>query len=305
MPPQKILFTLLLPSLLGLFAGSRLGAGIALDTAAVETITGLKGTRSEAEGVFKVTSPRKDVPVTVDGWKLPPFMGLTSWAAFKADDKAGAMVMGDLVLFEDEVNPVMSAALDHGLAVTALHNHFFFDQPRVYFMHIGGEGSAADLAKGVKAALIAVTEIRTAHPELAKQFFAQPLPTESTITAAVLEGVFSARGQASAGMVKFVFGRETTMECGCTVGKEMGVNTWAVFAGTDANALVDGDFAATEGELQAVLKSLRASGINIVAIHQHMSGETPRMVFLHYWGRGAAADLAKAVKTALATQSAK
>jgi hypothetical protein len=305
MIPPKILAALLLPSFLSLFAGPRLGAETALDTVAIETITGLKGTRSEAEGVFKVTSPRKDVPVTVDGWKLPPFMGLTSWAAFKTDEKAGAMVMGDLVLFEDEVNPVMSAALDHGLAVTALHNHFFFDQPRVYFMHIGGEGSAADLATGVKAALTKVTQIRADHPELAKRFGGQALPAENAITATALEAILAAKGQANAGMVKFVFGRETTMECGCTAGKEMGVNTWAVFAGTDDNAIVDGDFAATDGELQAVLKSLRASGINIVAIHQHMSGETPRIVFLHYWGRGPAADLAKAIKTALATQSAK
>lgn len=301
---QKILSAFLLPSLLGLFI-ARLGAETALDTAAIETITGLKGTRIEAEGVFKVASPRKDVPVTVDGWKLPPFMGLTSWAAFKADDKAGAMVMGDLVLFEDEVNPVMSAALDHGLAVTALHNHFFFDQPRVYFMHIGGEGSSADLAKGVKATLTTVAQIRADNPELAKRFTGPALPAESAITAPALEGVFSAKGQVNAGMVKFVFGRETTMECGCTVGKEMGVNTSAVFAGTDDNALVDGDFAATDGELQSVLKSLRASDINIVAIHQHMSGETPRIVFLHYWGRGPAADLAKAIKTALATQATK
>jgi len=131
-------------------ASSLTGAELGFDPSVIETTTGLKGTRIEAEGVFKITSPRKDLPVTIEGWKMPPFMGLTSWAAFTSGGKSEAMVMGDLVLFEDEVNAVMSAALNRGLEVTALHNHFFFDQPRVYFMHIGGEGKVADLAAGVK-----------------------------------------------------------------------------------------------------------------------------------------------------------
>lgn len=172
-------------------------------------------------------------------------------------------------------------------------------------MHIGGEGSVAELAAGVHAALDMVTQIRIKDPDHANKFPGPELPKESAIAAAPLEALLGAKGQANAGMVKFVFGREATMECGCSVGKEMGVNTWAVFAGTDDNAIVDGDFAATESELQTVLKSLRASGINIVAIHQHMSGETPRFVFLHYWGRGPAVDLAKAIKTTLVTQGIK
>lgn len=279
------------------------GAEPGLDPAMIESITGLKGAKSDAEGVFKVMAPRKDLPVTVEGWKIPPFMGLTSWAAFKPGGRAEAMVMGDLVLFEDEVNAVMSALLEHGIAVTALHNHFFYDQPRVYFMHIGGEGTVAALAGGVRAAFDAVAKTRAAHGELAKKFVAQGLPAESSITPAALESVFGAKAQTNSGMAKFVFGREVTMECGCPAGKEMGVNTWAAFAGSDDNALVDGDFAVSESELQAVLRSLRADGINIVAIHSHMTGETPRMLFLHYWGRGPAADLAASVKRALGTQT--
>ncbi len=104
-------------------------------------------------------------------------------------------------------------------------------------------------------------------------------------------------------MVKFVIGRKATMPCGCEVGKEMGVNTWAAFAGTNDNAVVDGDFACLETELQGVLKSLRSGGINIVAIHQHMTLENPRYIFLHYWGRGKATDLAAKLKTALDTQA--
>src|SRR5215207_3138886 len=145
-------------------------AHAALDTAKIDSITGLKGTWNEAEKVHKVSQPRTDLPVSVDGWTMPPFMGLTSWAAFTEGGSAEVMVAGDLVLFEDEVNPVMSAALDSGLSVTALHNHFFFDQPRVYFMHIGGEGTVQQLATGVKTALAKQKEIRSAQPQPTKFF---------------------------------------------------------------------------------------------------------------------------------------
>jgi hypothetical protein len=145
-------------------------AKAALDTNRLEQITGLKGAWNAAEGVFKVTAARSDVPVKVDGWQMPPFMGLTSWAAFMEGKQAEAMVMGDLVLFEDEVNPVMSALFEHGVGVTALHNHFFFDEPKVYFMHIGGEGTVEKLASGMKAALAKQKEIRAAQQQPARVF---------------------------------------------------------------------------------------------------------------------------------------
>ena len=274
----------------------------ALDTNRIEQITGLKGAWNAAEGVFKVSQPRDDGAVKVDEWKMPPFMGLTSWAAFLTGKKADAMVMGDLVLFEDEVNPVMSAALDAGLEVTALHNHFFHAEPTVYFMHIGGEGPVEKLAGGVKAALAKVKEVRVAHPQPARSF-GGGIPERNAISAAPLAEAFTAKPQEKDGMVKFVFGRVARMECGCQVGKEMGLNTWASFGGTDDNAVVDGDFACQEDELQPVLKSLRGAGINIVAIHHHMIHESPRYVFLHYWGRGTAADLAKAIRLARGEQT--
>ena len=273
-----------------------------LDTNRIEQITGLKGSWNATEGVFKVTAPRNDVAVKVDEWKMPPFMGLTSWAAFLSGKKQEAMVMGDLVLFEDEVNPVMSAALDAGLQVTALHNHFFHAEPQVYFMHIGGEGTVEKLAGGVKAALAKMKEIRAANPQPAKSF-GGGIPEKNAITAAPLTDLFTAKPQEKDGMVKFVFGRVARMECGCDVGKEMGVNTWASFGGTDDNAVVDGDFACQENELQPVLKSLRGAGINVVAIHHHMIHETPRYVFLHYWGRGKAADLARGLRAARGEQT--
>jgi rhodanese-related sulfurtransferase len=285
-----------------LFVESLAAPAAALDTNRIEQVTELKGTWNAVERVFKISAPRNNVAVKVDEWTMPPFMGLTTWAAFMAGTKTDAMVMGDFTLFEDEVNPVMSAALDNGIQVTALHNHFFHAQPQVYFMHIGGEGSVEKLAGGVKAALAKVKEIRAANPQPAKSF-GGGIAEQSAISAAPLADLFTARPQEKDGMVKFVFGRVARMECGCEVGKEMGLNTWASFGGTDDNAVVDGDFACREDELQAVLKSLRGAGIYIVAIHQHMIRESPRYVFLHYWGRGKAADLARAIRAARGEQT--
>jgi hypothetical protein len=292
----------IVPSLIFLFAPVL--ALAALDTAKIETATGLKGALNAEEGVFKVTAPRTDVKVNVDGWQMPPFMGLTSWAAFKDGTKSDAMVMGDLVLFQDEVNPVMSALLDAGLSVTALHNHFFYDEPHVFFMHIEGEGTVEKLGGAVKAVFDKVKEIRATNPTPAKLFGAGFGPTSNAVTGKVIDGLLGTKGQAKDGMFKVVIGRITKMSCGCEVGKEMGVNTWAAFAGTDDNALVDGDFAVLESELQPVLKCLRAEGINIVAIHSHMTNEEPRVLFLHYWGKGKAADLAGSLKKTFDVQKA-
>ncbi len=267
---------------------------VALDTARIDELTGLKGKMNEKEGVYKITFPRNDVKVVVDGWTMPPFMGLGTWAAF-TPTKDGAMVMGDTVLFEDEVNAAMSAVLDNGLNVTALHNHFFFDHPKVYFMHIEGEGAVDKLAGAVRKVYDAAKQIRAASPNPKDSFGTAPLPEKSSITATPLNEIFGTQGEAKDGMVKFTFGRPATMH-GTNIGKDMGVNTWASFAGSDDNAIVDGDFAVTEDQLQPVLKSLLKEKINIVAIHQHMTHEEPRVIFFHYWGRGTAKDLAQAVK---------
>ncbi len=269
-----------------------------LNTARIDQITGLKGKMNEKEGVYKITFPRSDVKVIVDGWTMPPFMGLGTWAAFTKGAHTEAMVMGDTVLFEDEVKAAMSAALDNGLNVTALHNHFFFDHPKVYFMHIEGEGTVEKLASAVKKVYDTTKAIRGANAKPAESFSAagQPsLPERISITAAPLNDIFDMQGEAKDGMVKFTIGRPAKMH-GVNIDKDMGVNTWAAFAGSDDNAVVDGDFAVTEDELQPVLKSLLKDKINIVAIHQHMTHEEPRMMFFHYWGRGAAKDLAQAVK---------
>ena len=267
-----------------------------LDTARIDEITGLKGKMNEKEGVYKVTSPRSDVKVVVDGWTMPPFMGLGTWAAFTAT-KDGALVMGDTVLFEDEVNAAMTAALDNGLNVTALHNHFFFDKPKVFFMHIEGEGSVDQLANAVRKVYDAVKKVRSENSQPKDSFGGSALPDKNSISAEPLNKIFGAQGDTKDGMVKFTFGRPATMH-GVKIDNTMGVNTWAAFAGADDNAVVDGDFAVTEDELQAVLKSLVKQKIYIVAIHQHMTHEQPRIMFFHYWGRGRAKELAENVKSA-------
>ena len=269
-----------------------------VDAAKIDEITGLKGKLSEKEGVYRITFPRSDIPITVDGWKMPPFMGLGTWAAFTADAHAEGRVMGDTVLFEDEVNPVLSTALENGLSVTALHNHFFFDHPKVYFMHIEGQGTVEQLAGALRKVYDKTKEIRAANPQPKDSFGGAALPEKNSISAEPLNKVFGMSGDANNGMLKFTIGKKSSMD-GVEIGNTLGVNTWAAFAGSDDNALVDGDFAMTEDELQPVLKSLRKSGINIVAIHNHMTHETPRIMFLHYWGRGPAKELAKAVTNAL------
>ena len=273
-----------------------------LDTKRIEELTGLKGAMNDEEHVFKVTSPRSDVPVTVDGRRLEPFMGLTSWAAFTPGKTAPCEVMGDLVLFQDEVTPVMNAALANGIAVTALHNHFFFDEPKVYFLHISGDATVDALARGVGAAFEAVKKQRSAHAQPASASTREAVAAKNDIPSDKLEAILGAKGQSKDGMFKAVFGRTVHMTCGCDVGKEMGVNTWAGFAGDAQRALVDGDFVTFEGELQPVLKALLHANIDVVAIHSHMEGETPKAIFLHYWGVGRAEDLARGVKSALDAQ---
>lgn|GEM_PF-153954 len=273
----------------------------AIDEKAVAEATGIAKLETTPDGVVKASLPRKDIEVAVDGWKIPPFMGLTSWVAFTPAQKgiADAMIMGDLVLFEDEVNPVMSVLLEYQVQVTAIHNHFFYDAPHVFFMHVGGEGTVATLGGGIRVAMNTIAKIRMHSPKPAQGYGVSPLPAKNAIDAAKLEAIFGVKGQAKDGMFKATMGRSTAAACGCNIGKTMGVNTWAAFAGSNENAVVDGDFAVAERELQPVLKALRAGGINIVAIHHHMSGENPRILFLHYWGRGKAADLAGTIKTAL------
>jgi hypothetical protein len=272
-------------------------AASALDTAKIESLTGAKGKWDDRQKVFKVSVPRSDLAVTVAGVKVTPPMGLTSWAAFTM---AGGhtVVMGDTVLLEDQVNPVMSAALDNGLEVTALHNHFLWDTPRVMFMHIGGMGGTEKLAAAVGKVFDAIRETSGGKGPVPR---AEIDPAKSSFDKGKIDAILGATGEMKDGVYKLVFAHGTKMHGG-EMGAAMGVNTWAAFAGSDDAAVVDGDVAMAEGELQGVLKALRHAGIDVVAIHQHMTGESPRVLFLHYWGVGRVEDLARGLKSALDTQ---
>jgi hypothetical protein len=297
MPFRRIVAALMLIALLNPALAAEKAV---IDTARIDQITGLQGKYTQEEHVYKVTKPRTEVKVKVDQWQMPPFMGLTSWAAF-TPAHGQVMMMGDTVVFEDEVNPVMSAAFEAGLEVTALHNHFFFDQPKVYFMHIGGMGDEATLADGVKRVYDKIAEIRKANPMPQAQFPGS-IPTPSSIHGEALSQILGMKGESKDGMFKVSVGRPATMH-GAKIGNAMGVNTWAAFAGTDEEAVADGDFAMLKEEMQPVLRAMRKGGINVVAIHQHMSNDEPHYFFMHYWGKGKAADLAMTIKQALEIQA--
>jgi hypothetical protein len=271
---------------------------VALDTAKIEQLTGIKGKLDTAESVFKISQPRTDLSVTIAGVKMIPQMGLTSWMGFQAIGDQ-VMVMGDMVLQEDQINPVMSVALDNGLQVTALHNHFLWDKPRIMFMHIGGMGNLDVLATGVGKVFAKVQETHSGKKLASVTGFNA---AKTSLDPKPIETIIGTPVEKTGEVYKVTLGRTTQMN-GHSAGKTMGVNTWAVFAGSNEKAIVEGDFAMLESELQGVLKALRGAGINIAAIHHHMVNETPKIVFLHYWGAGSVSDLAKAIKTALDTQS--
>jgi len=268
-----------------------------LDTAKIEQLTGAKGKLDAAENVFRVTVPRSELQVTVAGVKMPASTGFTSWAGFApAGDKT--MVMGDVVLQEDQVNPVLSVALDNGIEVTALHNHFLWDSPKVMFMHIGGSGDADTLAAGIGKVFAKIKETSGGKGQTPHSAFDAG---KTSLDPKPIEAIVDVPAEKAGEVYKVTLGRSTQM-AGHQVGKTLGVNTWAVFAGSNDKAIVEGDFAMLESELQGVLKALRGAGIAITTIHSHMVGESPRIVFLHYWGTGTVGELAKAFKAAVDTQ---
>lgn len=267
------------------------GGGLAQtagDFQEVEKILGVKG--QMAGGVYVLRFPRSDLKVSINGEAMPTALGFGGWAAFK-EMGAQAMIMGDLALLEQEVNPVISALEEHGLQVTALHNHFFYEQPRIMFMHIGGMGSKEALAKGLRLALD-----KTSVPK-GPATGGGPAPPLKMDTKR-LEQIIGHPGQAGGGAFKITVGRPGVQMAGMDLTSSMGLNSWAGFVGTDAKVHVAGDIVMTAKEVNPVIRALRAGGIEVVAVHNHMIDETPRVFFLHYWGTGPAATLAQTVRTA-------
>jgi len=247
-------------------------------------------------GVLKVNIPRNDVSVAVAGVKTPTPFGFGGWIALTKGTGGMDVMMGDLVLLPDEVSKVMSALLENGIDVTALHNHFLWDEPRMMYMHVHGHGAAADLARRVKPALDLI-------PKAAAPAGAPPgsTPTPPRMDTAKLAQIVGAQGEQTGAVYKITIGRDDLKltEMGAPINARMGLNTWAAFVGTDDKAAIAGDVAMLAGEVTPVLKALRKNGLDVVAIHHHMTDTQPAVYFLHYWGTGPAATLASGFKAAL------
>jgi uncharacterized protein DUF1259 len=246
--------------------------------------------------VLKVNFPRNDVSVTVADVKTPTPFGFGGWIAMTKGSGGMDVVMGDLVLTQDEVNPVMSALLDNGFDVTALHNHFFWDEPRMFYMHVHGHGKPADIARRIKPAIELIGK-DTPKPNPA----APAAAPASTLDTAKLAQIVGTPGEQSGAVYKITIGRDDlkVVEMGAPINARMGLNTWAAFVGTNDKAAIAGDVAMLANEVTPVLKALRKNGLDVVAIHHHMVDTRPTIYFLHYWGTGPADKLATGFKAAV------
>jgi len=249
--------------------------------------------------VLKVNIPRNDLKVTVDSVATPTPFGFGGWLAMTKGDH-GDVMMGDLVLTQDEVNPVMSALLDNGLEVTALHNHFFFEEPRIFYMHVMGHGSPADLAKKAKPALDLIGHTPQSHAAASSAASDSSVQAGKIDTAKIAQ-ITGHEGEQNGPVYKITVGRDELKlkDMGAAINARMGLNTWAAFFGSDDKAVIAGDVAMLENEVQPVLKALRSHGLDVVAIHHHMTGTRPVIIFLHYWGKGSAQELATGFRAAL------
>jgi hypothetical protein len=264
-----------------------------LDIARIEQITGMKGT--EKNGEYKITVPQNDLGVMVDGFKIIPPMGLGSWAAFTPCGDS-VMVMGDIIVTETDLKPVQQEVIRQGFTITAIHNHFVRNHPNIMYMHIDRSADIVTLSNGVKAIFEKVKTVRGKDPKSEKAD-----SVINTLNFAMLDSVVGYKGELNKGVYKYTIGRPdiSLREHGIPVSTFMGFNTWAAWQGTPERAAVCGDFTMLEYEVASVIKALVDNGIEVVAVHNHMVHETPRIFFLHYWGVGNAEQLAKGIRTAL------
>lgn len=271
------------------------GQDVPSDYQQVMKIVGKQG--DYKANVLKVNIPRNDLHMQIAGFSVPTPFGFGGWFAMTKGDGGEEVMMGDLVLIQDEVNPVMSSLLDHGLEMTALHNHFFWDEPRVFFMHIHGHGKALDLANDLKPAIDLIGQNKPAGAGQTTT----PTPKQSALDTEKIAKIVGHAGEQNGPVYKITLGRDdlTVKEMGATINARMGLNTWAAFFGSNDDAAVAGDIAMLETEVQPTLRALRSHGLDVVAIHHHMINSRPVIIFLHYWGRGPADKLAVGFKAAM------
>jgi hypothetical protein len=272
-----------------------MSSATALDTLVIERVLGMKGKFNNGE--YKVTIPQNDLSIEVDGFKIIPPMGLGTWIDF-ASSSDGAMIMGDLILTESDLKPVQQEIIKQGLTITAIHNHFVRNHPNVMYMHVGGSGNLEQVAQKAKAVLDKIKEVRSGDPSKGT---ASNEAVQNTLDTKRLDDILGYKAEMSKGVYKYTIGRPDVRlkEHGVTVTTFMGFNTWAAFQGTPDHAAVAGDFTMLENEVAPVIKALVENGIEVVAVHNHMVHEQPRIFFLHYWGVGNAEQLAKGLKAAL------
>ena len=266
-----------------------------IDTTAIERITGMKGKSNNGE--YKITIPQNDLSIMVDGFKIIPAMGLSSWVAFTPSPD-GAMIMGDIIVTETDLKPVQQEVIKQGLTITAIHNHFLRNHPNVMYMHIDGSGNVEMMAQKAKAVLDKVKELRGGDPSKGT---ASNESVQNTLDTKRLDEIIGYKAEMSKGVYKYTIGRPDVnlREHGVPVTNFLGFNTWAAFQGTPDKAAVAGDFTMLEDEVAPVIKALIENGIEVVALHNHMVHEKPRIFFLHYWGIGNAEQLAKGLRAAL------
>ncbi len=266
-----------------------------IDTAAIERIIGMKGKSNNDE--YKLTIPQNDLSVMVDGFKIIPAMGLGTWVAFTPSHD-GAMVMGDIIITETDLKPVQQEIIRQGFTISAIHNHFLRNHPNVMYMHLEGTGATEQMAQKAKAVLDKVKELRGGEPAKGT---ASNESVPNSLDTKRLDEILGYKAEMSKGVYKYTIGRPDVdlREHGVKITTFFGFNTWAAFQGSPDKAAVAGDFTMLENEVAPVIKALIENGIEVVALHNHMVHEKPRIFFLHYWGIGNAEQLAKGLRAAL------
>ncbi len=267
--------------------------------AAVDQALGKKGNLVQEQGVYTVPLPRNDLKITIEGEPVPIPFGFSGWVSFKKTrDGRSTVMMSDCVLLPEEVNRVISAAHANGIEISAIHNHFFYEEPRVFFMHVHAMGDPGDLARRYSSA------IRPSRLHPSNQPPAGPPPARTgkdLFDVARLDRITGYQAAVNGPTIKYTVGRSdlTVMAMGAEITAAMGLNSWAALAGSMDRARVAGDIAMLEPEVNPVIRALRKSNLEVVALHHHMIGEDPRILFLHYYGAGPAAQLAQGFRAAL------